>query len=179
MVDPSRWLRRATRTGMMAAICGLLIGASTVFAQQPGPVTGLPLPRFVSLKSSQVNVRVGPGSNYPIEWTYVRFGLPVEITQEFDNWRRVRDSSGNEGWVLWNLLSGDRSVVVLPAEEGEPLAVRAEPIVSARVVARLEDGVVAAVDRCEEGWCRLTDSRFSGWVEQDRIWGVYPDETFD
>lgn len=148
-------------------------------AQQVGPETGLPLPRFVSLKSSEVNVRVGPGSDYPIAWTYVRFGLPVEITQEFDNWRRIRDWEGNEGWVLSNLLAGDRTVIVLADGSGDPLAVHAQASNDSQVTARLEAGVIATVDRCENSWCRLTDSRFNGWVEQERVWGVYPNETFD
>ena len=126
-----------------------------------------------------MNVRVGPGQDYPVAWTYVRFGLPVEITQEYDNWRRIRDSEGNEGWVLWNLLSGDRWAIVLPigrrfAADGPFLAGR-----DISTVAMLEADVIAPVVRCQNGWCRLSDSRFDGWVEQDRLWGVYPDEEFD
>lgn len=154
------------------------IGQASAQGQLLGPETNFPLPRFVSLKSSQVNVRVGPGSNYPIDWTYVRFGLPVEIIQEFDNWRRVRDSSGNEGWVLSSLLSGDRFAIVLANAAASPLEVRSSPDGDARVVALLEVGVIAAVDRCSDGWCRLLDDRFSGWVDQERLWGVYPDEEF-
>ncbi len=147
--------------------------------QQLGQVTNLPLPRFVSLKSSQVNVRVGPGQDYPVAWTYVRFGLPVEITQEYDNWRRIRDSEGNEGWVLWNLLSGDRWAIVLPDNDGTPLIVHASASDTSATVAMLEAGVIAPVIRCRDHWCRLSESRFDGWVEQDRLWGVYPDEEFD
>lgn len=170
-------LRTPSRAGAAFAILAIAV-AGPLSAQQLGPETGLPLPRFVSLKSSEVNVRFGPGPDYPIAWTYVQFGLPVEITQEFDNWRRVRDWEGEEGWVLWNLLSGDRSVVVLEVEGGAPLPVHARASLDSDVVARLESGVVASVERCEEGWCRLTDSRFTGWVEQERLWGVYPDEEF-
>ncbi len=162
---------------LTAMILAGILTAAPVLAQL-GPETGLPLPRFVSLRSSEVNVRVGPGSDYPIDWTYVRFGLPVEITQEFDNWRRIRDWQGNEGWVLWNLLSGDRSVVVLEIEGGAPVDVHSERAADSSVVARLEAGVIATVDRCEDGWCRLTDPRLPGWVDQERLWGVYPDEEF-
>ena len=144
-----------------------------------GPETNFPLPRFVSLKSGQVNVRVGPGPNYPVDWTYVRFGLPVEIVQEFDNWRHVRDSNGNMGWVLSSLLSGDRFAIVVASPEDRALEVRSAANSDARVVARLEAGVVAAVDMCSDGWCRLIDSRFSGWVDQERLWGVYPNEEFE
>ena len=169
-----RWI------GMIAFLLVAALGEQAqAQGQQFGPATNLPLPRFVSLKSNVVNIRVGPGSDYPIAWTYVRFGLPVEITQEFDNWRRVRDSSGNEGWVLGNLLSGDRSVVVSPSDNGDPLPVRVEANDDGRITALLEEGVVASVNRCRDGWCRLVDSRFTGWVEQVRLWGVYPGEEFD
>ena len=171
---------RHSPTSRIAAL-GLILVMAVVpaAAQQLGPETGLPLPRYVSLKSREVNVRFGPGSDYPIAWTYVRIDLPVEITQEFDNWRRIRDWEGEEGWVLWNLLAGDRTVIVLADDAGEALAVRAQASDDADVTARLEAGVVASVDRCEDGWCRLTNSRFNGWVVQERVWGVYPDETFD
>lgn len=168
------------RLGAAALAFALLLQPTMeAAAQQVGPESGLPLPRFVSLKSREVNVRVGPGSDYPIAWTFVRFGLPVEITQEFDNWRRVRDWEGNEGWVLWNLLAGDRTAIVLAGPAGEPLDVHSDASADATVTARLEPGVVTPVDRCQDGWCRLIDSRFNGWVEQERLWGVYPDETFN
>ena len=125
-----------------------------------------------------MNVRVGPGANYPIDWTYVRRGLPVEIIQEYGNWRRIRDSQGNEGWVLSSLLSGDRFALVLAGQGDAPLEVHGSPDFEARVVAMLQAGVIASVDRCQNGWCRLVDSRFNGWVVQDRLWGVYPDEEF-
>jgi len=170
-----RWTAAVT---IAIALVSFGFGQASAQGQLLGPETNFPLPRFVSLKSSQVNVRVGPGSNYPIDWTYVRFGLPVEIIQEFDNWRRVRDSAGNEGWVLSSLLSGDRFAIVLADAEASPLEVRSSADDDARVVALLEVGVIAVVDRCSNGWCRLVDDRFSGWVDQERLWGVYPDEEF-
>lgn len=137
------------------------------------------LPRFVSLKSARVNMRQGPGENYAITWVYTREGLPVEVVQEFDNWRRVRDSDGTEGWVFQGLLSARRTAVIAPWENSEALPIRAAPEESARITAYLQPGVLAAVARCREGWCRLTDNRFVGWIRQDRLWGVYPDETID
>lgn len=177
MMRSTRW----TGLGRILLAVAFVVFATALpaAAQQVGPETGLPLPRFVSLKSSEVNVRVGPGSNYPVAWTYVRNGFPVEITQEFDNWRRVRDWEGNEGWVLWNLLAGERSAIILPSDDGAPIAVHAQSSPTSQVVAHLESGVISPVDRCQEGWCRLIDSRFTGWVEQNFLWGVYPDETFN
>jgi SH3-like domain-containing protein len=170
-------IRRLLAASLAAAL--LFVPVAPASAQDGfGPVTNLPMPRFVSLKSDQVNVRVGPGPEYPISWTYVRFGLPVEIIAEYDNWRRVRDANGNEGWVLSTLLSGDRWIIVLITNDGTNLTVRSEPAEAAQIVAYLEPGVLVAVERCQNGWCRLVDNRFSGWVAQNRLWGVYPGEEF-
>ena len=89
-------------------------------AQDPARGTGLPLPRFVSLKSDDVNVRRGPGQEYDVAFTFVRAGLPVEITQEFDNWRKIRNSEGAEGWVFHSLLSGKRTALVAPWDKSGP-----------------------------------------------------------
>jgi SH3-like domain-containing protein len=141
--------------------------------------SGQPLPRFVSLKSPRVNMRKGPGEDYAVSWIYTRPGLPVEVVQEFDNWRRIRDSDGTEGWVFQGLLTGKRTAVVAPWEKGDPLPIRSSPDDKSRITAFLQPGVLASVSRCESGWCRLTDPRFVGWIEQDRLWGVYPDETIE
>lgn len=147
-------------------------------APKLGP-SGLPLPRFVSLKSGRVNVRVGPGQDYRVSWVFTRSGLPVEVVQEFDNWRRIRDSDGTEGWVFHSLLVMKRTAVIAPWQSGDPLPIRAQPSDTSEITAYLQPKVVANVSTCEEGWCRLTDPRFKGWIKQDRLWGVYPDETID
>jgi SH3-like domain-containing protein len=151
-------------------------------AQETGTAarkTGLPLPRFASLKSNKVNARIGPGENYEVAFVYVRAGLPIEITQEFDNWRKIRDAEGSEAWVFHSLLSGRRTVIVAPWEKEGEIAARAEASEAARVVAYLKPGVVAEVTECTGSWCHLRDQRFDGWVGQDRLWGVYPSETLD
>jgi SH3-like domain-containing protein len=150
------------------------------FAQQDQIKTsGLPLPRFVSLKSARVNMRVGPGRDYMVDWMYMRRGLPVEVIQEYDTWRKVRDSEGNEGWVLHSLLSGERMAIVAPWQEGgEMIELRDEPLANARVVAHLEPGVIAPVHACQAGWCELDVAGAHGFVSQKQVWGVYPDETF-
>jgi SH3-like domain-containing protein len=166
---------------LVRLILAVAVAAAPAMAQQPriGNITGLPLPRFVSLGSAEVNVREGPGMTYRVAWTYVRMGYPVEIIQEFDVWRRVRDAEGNEGWVLGNLLSAERNAVVIPPDGVPIVPIREEPATAGRVVAQLERGVQAAIDRCRDGWCRLTDARFSGWIEQTLLWGVYPTETVE
>ena len=147
--------------------------------------SGLPLPRFVSLKSDRVNVRVGPGQDYQVSWIFVKGGLPVEVTQEFDNWRRIRDSAGNEGWVFHSLLSGRRTALVAPwAAQTETLPLYRQKNAGARLVARLEPGVMLSLQDCDGLWCsaqiKYSDGEtYRGFVAQDRLWGVYPDETFD
>ena len=143
-----------------------------------GP-SGLPLPRFVSLKAGRVNVRVGPGQDYRVSWVFTRSGLPVEVVQEFDNWRRIRDSDGTEGWVFHSLLISKRTAVVAPWQDGDPLPIRreAERYGGDHRLSAAEGR--RERDECEKGWCRLADPRFRGWIQQDRLWGVYPDETID
>lgn len=144
-----------------------------------GTASGLPVPRFVSLKSDHVNVRGGPTKDNDVAWIYTRSGLPVEITAEFENWRRIRDSEGAEGWVYHSLLSGRRTAVVTSKSKDEltPLYDHADP--GSAVEARLEAGVVASVRKCSGNWCRISGSGFDGWIEQERLWGVYPDEKIE
>jgi SH3-like domain-containing protein len=141
-----------------------------------GRVSGLPVPRFVSLKPDKVNVRGGPNRDHDVTWTYTRAGLPVEITAESDNWRRIRDSDGAEGWVYHSMLSGRRTAVVTAKGKDELVPLYAKEDPKAAVAARLQSGVVAAVKTCNGTWCRITGSGFDGWIVQDRLWGVYPDE---
>lgn len=143
-----------------------------------GP-SGLPVPRFVSLKSSKVNVRVGPGENYGIAWVFVKPGLPIEVVQEYDNWRRIRDADGTMGWVFQSLLSGKRTAIVAPWDSAEPRPIRAKATPEASISAYLEPGVMGKVDRCQEGWCRISGSGFSGWIDREQLWGVYPNEDID
>lgn len=140
-----------------------------------GP-SGLPIPRFVSLKADRVNVRRGPSKSHAIVWVFARQGLPVEIINEFATWRQVRDSEGAEGWVFHSLLSGRRTALVSPWSKAQPLPLRAVPGEGARVVARVEPGVQGAVETCDGTWCRVTIDRFEGWLPQEFLWGVYPGE---
>lgn len=144
-----------------------------------GSVSGLPLPRFVSLKSDRVNVRRGPDKDQEVVWVYTRAALPVEITAEFDNWRRIRDSDGAEGWVYHSLLSGRRTALVEAKHKGDLVALYASTDKHGAMVARLEPGVLGIVKRCTGDWCRLSGDGFDGWIEQSRLWGVYPNESIE
>ena len=141
-----------------------------------GPVSGLPVPRFVSLKSDRVNVVAGPTRITTSPGSIPGSGLPVEITAEFENWRRIRDCEGAEGWVYHSLLSGRRTAVVVPKMKDElvPLYDSADP--ASPVAARLQAGVLATVKSCAGNWCQFSGKGFDGWIEQERLWGVYPNE---
>ncbi len=141
-----------------------------------GPVTGLPIPRFVSIKADKVNVRKGPSRDHGIAWIFQRAGLPVEITAEFENWRRIRDSDGAEGWVMQSMLSGRRTALVAPWSKDRMLSVRRTSNDAAPVVARLEPGVLGAIEACSGEWCRLDGEGFDGWIRQSDLWGAYPGE---
>ena len=157
---------------MIRILSLLLVLAAPAVTHAQAPRENLPVPRFVSLRSEEVNLRTGPGVRYPVEWVYVRRQLPVEILQEFENWRRIRDRDGTEGWVHQSMLTGRRAAVI----EGEMRNLRRRPEADAPVVARVEPGVVAAILECKDGWCRLETAGFRGWLPRGEIWGVYPNE---
>lgn len=149
---------------------------STPTSTRPVGASGQPIPRFVSLKSSKVNVRRGPSNEHQVAWVYSRQGLPVEIIAEFEHWRRIRDSDGEEGWVYHSLLSGRRTATVSPWKEGGTVLMRQRPDDDSRPVAQLQSGVLATVQECSGTWCRLEVGGYSGWLHQNILWGVYPGE---
>jgi SH3-like domain-containing protein len=130
------------------------------------------VPRFVSLRSDQVNLRVGPGENYPIEWVLTRKDMPVEIIRQFENWRMIRDWQGAEGWVHERMLAGKRAVVV----KGGIRTLHRQPDPASPAVARAEPGVIARLLECRPDWCRIEVADNAGWVQRGDLWGVYPDE---
>jgi SH3-like domain-containing protein len=154
--------------------------ASAQAADETGAASGLPVPRFVSLKADKVNLRAGPTREHDVTWVFTRIGLPVEITAESENWRRIRDSEGTEGWVYHSLLSSRRTALVAPwskNKESSPLYESASS--GARVAAQLQAGVLASVKSCDKKWCRIFGDGFDGYIEQERLWGVYPNEAVE
>jgi SH3-like domain-containing protein len=139
--------------------------------------SGLPVPRFVSLRADKANMRTGPGEQYPIKWVYQRPGLPLEIIAEYYNWRRVRDWQGTEGWMHTSMLSGRRYVVVTGAER----ALRAKPDSGADIVAKVDPSVVARLRRCPAAgsWCEVEVTGIRGWLPRSDLWGVMPDEAVE
>jgi SH3-like domain-containing protein len=136
-----------------------------------------PVPRFVSLKSDKVNVRKGPSTDQSIVWVFSRAGLPVEVIAESENWRRVRDSEGADGWVFHSLLSGRRTALVTPwSKEQGAVPLYGSKSTGSRAVAQLQSGVLGSVLSCDGEWCELSVDDYSGYVQQDQLWGVYRGE---
>lgn len=136
-----------------------------------GPVTGFPMPRFVSMKAAEGYARRGPSSTHRIDWVFKRRNMPLLLVDEYGQWRRVQDLEGAGGWMHYSLLSGNRSVIVLP----EQLDLRHDPAPNARVSARLKAGVVAWLGDCANGWCEVEVRGTGGWAEQTAFWGILPD----
>ncbi|MBM3546040.1 MAG: hypothetical protein FJX54_03740 [Alphaproteobacteria bacterium] len=134
--------------------------------------SGLPVPRFVSLRSGEVNLRTGPGTRYPIEWVLTKRSLPVEVIQEFDTWRQIRDHQGSVGWVQSSFLTGRRTLLVT----GETRKLRSDRKDDASTVAMAEPGVVGRLLECRETWCRAEIGGYKGWLKRSEFWGAYPDE---
>ncbi|WP_374333533.1 SH3 domain-containing protein [Aestuariivirga sp.] len=158
---------------------GEVTGSIGQEAAKPIGPSGLPIPRFVSLKAEKVNVRRGPSSDHPVAWVFQRKGLPVEIVAEFENWRRVRDSDGEEGWILQNMLAGKRTAEIAPWKQGQNVALMQSPGSGAGIVAEVGSGVVAEVENCDGEWCELNAGGYDGYVLQTQLWGVYPGEKVD
>lgn len=171
---------------LLAGFFFAFVTAAPVVAQSAtetaAPVgSGLPVPRFVSLKSDRVNMRNGPGTDYPTGWVYRRAGLPLEVVKEFEGWRQVRDADGAQGWVLQSFLSGRRTGLVLPwerkASAATPIvAVFASDSASSGIVANVEAGVIANLHSCDGRWCRISIEQYNGYIEQKKLWGVYEGE---
>ena len=155
-----------------AAVALTLIASQILAAQERGPVSKLPLPRYVSVKASEANVRRGPSKTHRIDWVYTRRDMPLEITAEHGHWRRVRDRDGAGGWVHYSLLSGARTVII--QQDMLKIHQRADP--DSPITARLEMGVIARLGKCDPLWCRLTVAGYRGWAPKTALWGVNRDE---
>jgi len=189
--------RRAHPAAWLGALATLIFAAANgVSAQEtPGPAeasgSGLQIPRYVSLKSDRVNLRQGPGTEYPIAWVFRRAGLPVEVIKEFDGWRQVRDAEGTTGWVLSTMLSGRRTAVILPwelraeAKGGKSDAIKASATLHyddserSRPIADVEAGVLASIISCDGHWCRVSIGGVRGYIEQAKLWGAYQGEVIN
>jgi len=168
---------------MLVALTLVIFAGRESVAQQRDPDT--PLPRFVSTRSQPVNVRLGPGTRYDVIWEFKKRGLPVEIIQEFDVWRKIRYVDGEEGWIRQNLLTGRRTGLTRPFGAGGRTAIYDRPEEGAKVRAWLQAGFLVNVNKCVNGWCAVDTpaekdvKSYKGYVVQFELWGVYPDETIE
>lgn len=155
----------------LAALTAFIVAFGTFAAnaeEQRGPVTNLPLPRFVSMKAAEGNVRRGPSLTHRIDWVFKRRGMPLQITAEYGNWRKVQDRDGAGGWVHYALLSGVRTVLI----ESDMLPVYASPDTKSQINAHFETGVVARLGTCTIDWCRVSAGGYRGWTLKANLWGV-------
>ena len=176
MIGTKKFMRFAA----LFAMALLVIAAAPVSETDSGSgdegkgASHLPLPRFASLRAGEVNMRAGPGTRYPIQWVLTREGMPVEIAAEYEVWRRVRDPSGDEGWVNRNGLSGKRAAIVTGVRD-----LHDDSDDASAVVAHLEDGATGQLLSCKKEWCRLKFEGIKGYLRKTDFWGAYPDETFN
>ncbi len=157
----------------LASCAALALSSDIALAQDArGPVTNLPIPRFVSLKASEANVRRGPSLTHRIDWVFKRRDMPLIITAEHGHWRRIEDRDGAGGWVHYSLLSGVRTVIV----EKDLLPLFLQPDETSPMTVQLEFGVVARLGQCSLEWCRLSSAGYKGWAIKSALWGVPPEE---
>jgi SH3-like domain-containing protein len=179
---PANRTRPAAAAGAATAATAAAAAAAAAAPVQPPPeplpdvgaVTGLPTPRFVALRADEVNLRVGPDTRFPIEWTYQRRDLPVEVVREYNQWRRIRDIDGTEGWVHQSTLAGRRTMLV----RGQQRELRRSESADSNVVAHLQPGVVGRIRKCAaaSAWCEVQVGDLRGWLRRSEMWGVKPDE---
>jgi len=171
--DPFRRALRAIRGHrphlVLFALLIMLAGGAPAQAEEK-----LPLPRYAAFKSNEVNLRAGPGENYPKQWVYQRANMPVQIFEEWDTWRRIRDYQGVVGWVSVNLLTSKRTAVVIETRR----ILHDTPSETAPAVAQLDPGVIGRIEECNGDWCRLEVKGYEGWLKRTEIWGVDPTENF-
>ena len=149
--------------------------SAAAYAQE----TALPLPRFASLNSGEVNLRTGPGTRYPITWVYNQKGLPVEIVREFETWRQIKDLNGDQGWLHQSMLSGKRTALITPHNLSKTVILRKKPNKNSAVVARLKPHLLVQLNLCAPIWCEIEVQGFVGWAEKTNLWGVYTAEQWD
>ncbi|WP_439524060.1 SH3 domain-containing protein [Marivita sp.] len=171
------WLSFRALSGKLLSVLVFVgvVGTLPAAAADRGTVTNLPLPRFVSMKASEGNVRRGPSLSHRIDWVYKRRNMPLQITAEHGHWRRVQDRDGAGGWVHYALLSGVRTAIV----EVDMLNLYARPDASTQVNAQLSLGVVAELRQCQTDWCELQAGGYKGWARKGSYWGVLPQEVFE
>ena len=178
MLTPRFFIPLAVLAMLLASIVGvpLAIAQGNDTASMPNP-SGLPIPRWVSIRAGEVNLRTGPGARYPIDWVLQRKSLPVEVVEEFENWRKVRARENTEGWVHKSMLSGQRTATVAVAQA----RILSAPKSRAPVAAFVEEGVTVMLGSCEADWCdvAIPSHGVKGWIPRAALWGLHDGETVE
>jgi SH3-like domain-containing protein len=167
MMRLSRRLLKGAALVLLAATC--LWGPARAAAPERQTPSGMPVPRYVSLKCDKVNARAGPGNDYRLLWVYRARGLPLQIIAETSEWRRICDPEGQAAWVHKRTIDGHRAVMNTQAT---PAALFRKPKATARAVGYLNSRAMAALDRCDKGWCKVHVDGVSGWVREGALWGT-------
>jgi len=155
-------MRLIKRIAAALGLAALLASPQTARAQDREA------PYWASISASRAHMRTGPGRNFPVSWLYRRAGLPIRVVEVYENWRKVEDPDGTQGWMLVNLLSSERTAIV----RGEIRTMHAEPSDAARVVYRVEPGVSGRLRHCRQGWCELDVHGRRGYIRVAALWGV-------
>jgi SH3-like domain-containing protein len=177
MMKPTCRILQILATAAMALALPAFPGSlsAQTATESRGAVTNLPLPRYVTLKAREGNARRGPGLTHRIDWVFTTAGMPLRITAEHDNWRRVEDVDGLGGWVHYSLLSGVRSALV----RADLAQMHSRPQSDAPILLKAEAGVIARLLACQPDWCQLSIGSERGWMEKSALWGVEPGESFE
>lgn len=168
-------IRQSSRLIFALGLALFLFGAATEVLAASRSGSGLPLPRYVSLRAEEVNLRTGPGVQYPVDWVFHRQTLPVQIIAEFENWRKIRDWEGTQGWMHQSMLTGRRTIMVVGAQR----ALRRKPHAKSSPVANAEPLTIGSLLTCPEGsrWCKVDLDGYVGWMRHVDFWGTFPGES--
>ena len=134
-----------------------------------GQETGLEIPRYVSLKSNDANIRVGPSKNYPIEIKYIKNNYPLKVLEEYEDWRKVEDFQKNFGWIHKSLISGTRTGIVL---SNDNRTIKLLNTLDGNVIGEIGKGNIVFLEKCKIDWCLVSSGNFKGWMDKKYIWGV-------
>ena len=138
-----------------------------------GKETGLEIPRYVSLKSDDANIRVGPSKNYPIEIKYVKRNYPLKVLEEYEEWRKVEDFKNNIGWIHKSLISGNRTGIVLSKDNKN---IELLNTLGGNVIGEIGRENIINLEKCKIDWCLVSREKFRGWIDKQHIWGVKQNE---
>jgi SH3-like domain-containing protein len=172
------WMVQGLRGGERQPVGGDTTASIDSAPVQLGP-SGFAIPRFLTLKSNKVNVRKGPSSDHEVAWVFQRKGMPVEVTAEFENWRKIRDADGSEGWILQQMLSGRRFALAPSWNPDKAVALHDSESGGSPTNAMLMPGAIAQIESCDGNWCYVTTDDYEGYAVQAELWGVYPGEVVD